>query len=105
MPGDAAEVDIGLDLDLGFGQIGGAPPDRKLVALSGFSFLDTTNTMLCPPTNVVSTGSQGWEWLHVDNPGGYSVSADGQTIEGRFTATLPNGAVLDSQWKFTTLRE
>ena len=103
--GDDGSLDIGLDLDMGFGQIGGTPPDRQLVQLSGFSFLDTTSTVVCPMVNQTSTGSQGWEWLHVDDPSQYSVSTDGQTIEGRFTATLPTGAVLDSQWKFTAVKE
>ncbi len=103
--GDDGSLDIGLDLDMGFGQIGGTPPDRTLVQLSGFSFLDTTNTLVCPQVSQTSTGSQGWEWLHVDDPSMYSVSADGQTIEGRFTGTLPTGAVLDSKWKFTAIKE
>ena len=103
--GDDGSIDVNLDLDLGFGQIGGTPPDRKLIQLSGFSFLDTTHSLVCPQVNQVSTGSQGWEWLHVDDPSRYSVSADGQTIEGRFTATLATGAVIDSQWKFTAVKE
>jgi hypothetical protein len=103
--GDDGSVDISLDLDMGFSQLGGASPDRKLVQLSGFSFLDTTVTVVCPGVHQVSTGSQGWEWLRVDDPTLFSVSADGQTIEGRFTATLPTGAVLESQWKFTAVRQ
>jgi hypothetical protein len=41
-------------------------------------------------------GTQSWEWLHVDDPTAYAVSADGRTIEGRFTSPLPGGYTIDS---------
>ena len=52
-----------------------------------------------------ASGTQSWEWLHVDDLAQHAVSADGQTIEGRFSAPLPGGYVLESVWKFTAVRE
>ncbi len=106
VPGaDDGILDFGLDLDLGFGQIGGDPPERKMIQLSGSSVLSTTTSMVCPQVNQTSVGQQSWEWLHVDDPALYTVSADGQVIEGRFTAVLPDGSTLDSQWRFTAVRQ
>ena len=90
---------------MGFSEIGGASPDRKLITLTGSTVLTTTSTIVCPGITQVSTGTQSWEWLHVDDPSLYSVSADGRTIEGRFTGALPGGHTLDSRWKFTAVRE
>ncbi|MCE9658598.1 MAG: Ig-like domain-containing protein [Burkholderiales bacterium] len=104
-PTDDGTVDFNLDLDMGFGEVGGEPPDRKLITLTGASRLVTTSTVVCPAVTQVTTGTQSWEWLHVDDPGLYTVSADGQTIEGRFTAPLPGGYTIDSRWKFTSVRE
>ena len=104
-PTDDGALDFNLDLDLGFGEIGGEPSDRKLITLTGSSMLTTTSTMVCPGVNQVASGTQSWEWLHVDDPGQYTVSADGQTIEGRFTAPLPGGYTLTSVWKFSAMRE
>jgi hypothetical protein len=35
----------------------------------------------------------------------YSVSADGRTIEGRFTGVTPTGSMVNTLWKFTAVRE
>ena len=104
-PTDDGTVDFNLDLDLGFGEIGGASPDRKLVTLMGSSMLATTSTLVCPGVHQVATGTQSWNWLHVDDPTVYAVSADGRTIEGRFISPLPGGYTIDSRWKFTAVRE
>jgi hypothetical protein len=104
-PTDDGTVDLDLDLDLGFGEIGGESPDRKLITLTGSSMLQTTSSLVCPGVQQVATGMQSWTWLHVDDPTLYTVSADGRTIEGRFTAPLPGGYTIDSRWKFTAVRE
>ena len=104
-PTDDGTVDFNLDLDLGFSEIGGASPDRKLITLTGSSMLATTSTIVCPGVNQVASGTQSWEWMHVDDPIQYTVSADGQTIEGRFTSPLPGGYTINSVWKFTAVRE
>ena len=104
-PTDDGTVDFNLDLDMGFSEIGGQSPDRKLITLTGSTMLTTTSTFVCPPVNQVTTGTQSWEWLHVDDPSLYTVSADGRTIEGRFTAPLPGGYTINSLWKFTAVRE
>lgn len=109
VPGAAAgangSVDFNLDLDLGFSDLGGDPPDRKTIALQGFSTMSTTTTMVCPGAlTTSSTGDQSWEWLKVNDPSQYSVSADGQAIEGNFTSVLGTTTV-KSVWKFTAMRE
>lgn len=102
--GSNGAFDFGLDLDIGFSDIGGDPPNRTMVTLTGFTSLSTTTTMVCPEGSVSSTGDAGWEWLHVDDPGRYAVSADGQVIEGRFTGGLGT-TTINSVWKFTAMRE
>ena len=101
----AGTIDLNLDLDLGFGQFGGDPPNRKFLALTGFTMLSTTTTMVCPAITQVSTGNQGWGWLRVDALENYKVSADGQTIEGTSTGVAPGGTTINSVWRFTSLRE
>ncbi len=101
----AGTIDMNLDLDLGFGQFGGEPPNRKFLALTGLTTLSTTTTQVCPNGTQVSTFNSSWDWLHTDTPGNYKVSADGQTIEGTFTAVVPGGATINSVWKFTSVRE
>lgn len=98
-------IDMNLDLDLGFGQIGVEPPNRKFLKLSGLTTLSTTTTVVCPNGTQVSTLDSSWDWLHTDVPGNYKVSANGQTIEGTFTAVVPGGATINSVWKFTSVRE
>jgi hypothetical protein len=98
-------IDLNLDLDLGFGAVGGEPPDRKLITLSGASVLSTTTTLVCPTFTQVSVGDSSWDWLRVDDPSLYTVSVDGQVIEGRFTSVVPGGATIDSVWRFTAVRE
>lgn len=98
-------IDFNLDLDLGFGQIGGQAPDRKLITLASSSTLSTTNTLACPTGTQTSVFDTTWDWLHVDEPALYPVSADGRTIEGRFTSNLPGGGSINTIWKFTAQRE
>ena len=81
-------------------------PNRQLITLSGFSTLSTTTKLVCPTFTRVNVGDQGWDWLRVDDPTLYSVSADGQTIEGRFDTTIPAaGVTMNTVWKFNALRE
>ncbi|MEO7008767.1 MAG: Ig-like domain-containing protein [Caldimonas sp.] len=99
-------IDVNLDLDLGFGGLGSGVdgPDRKFLKLSGLSTLTTLHKEVCPAFTLSSTGPQVWDWLHVDDPAAYQVSADGQTIEGRFTSQGA-GVTINSIWKFTAVRE
>ena len=43
--------------------------------------------------------------MRVDDPGLYTVSADGQNIEGRFSSVVPGGATITTVWKFNAVRE
>lgn len=104
-PNPDGTIDVNLDLDLGFGGIGAPGPDRKFLALTGLSVLSTTNTEVCPTFTLTSTGNQSWDWLRVGEPNLYSVSDDGQTIEGRFTGTAAGIATINTIWKFTAMRE
>jgi hypothetical protein len=98
-------IDINLDLDLGFSDLPGAePPDRMLITLTGSSTLSTTTTAVCPQSTTTATGDQSWDWLRVDDPSVYRVSADGQVIEGRFTSVLGT-TTITSVWRFTAMRE
>ncbi len=105
LPMPDGTIGLNLDLDLGFGQIGGESPDRKLVTLSASSLLSTTNTVVCPTQTQTSTFDSSWDWLHVDEPELYQASADGRTIEGRFNRTVPGGTTINTVWKFTAMRE
>jgi hypothetical protein len=103
--GGHGTFDFNLDLDLGFSDLPGAePPDRKLITLTGSSTLTTTTTMVCPQVSVTNTGDQSWDWLRVDDPSLYTVSADGQVIEGRFTSVFGT-TTITSVWRFTAMRE
>ena len=94
-----------LDLDLGFGGVGAADPiDRTFRTLSGLSTLVTSNTEVCPNFTLTSAGPLAWDWLKVGDPALYTVSANGRTIEGRFTSSFL-GTTHDSVWKFSALRE
>ena len=106
MPIPDGTIFANLDLDLGFGGLGGAtdPVDRRFRTLSGLSTLVTTLTEICPSQTLTSTGPQSWDWLRVDDPAAYSVSADGRTIEGRFTSAVL-GTTVNSTWRFTALRD
>lgn len=108
VPGAAAgangNLDFNLDLDLGFSDLGGEPPDRKTITLQGFSSMATTTTIVCPGGTTATTGEQSWEWLKVNDPSLYSVSADGQTIEGNLTS-VQGTTTVRSVWKFTAMRE
>ncbi len=107
LPGEGGHggIDLNLDLDLGFSDLPGAePPDRMLITLSGSSALSTTTTMVCPESTITSTRDQSWDWLRVDDPSLYTVSADGQVIEGRFTSVIGTTTIV-SVWRFTAMRE
>ena len=105
MPVPDGTLFVNLDLDLGFGGLGATEPiDRNFRTLSGLSTLATTVTEICPGQTLTSTGPQSWDWLRVDDPALYGVSADGRTIEGRFTSTVL-GTTVTTVWKFTALRE
>ena len=106
MPIPDGTIFANLDLDLGFGGLGGTPDpiDRRFRELSGLSTLATTTTEVCPGLTVTATGPNSWDWLKVTDPAAYSVSADGRTIEGRFTFSFL-GTTHTSVWKFTALRE
>ena len=81
------------------------PGRRVLRPFSGFSTLSTHNIEVCPTFTIASTFDTCWDWLHVDVPNLYKVSDDGQTIEGRFTASPQGIATIDSTWKFTAISE
>lgn len=104
-PTNDGEIMINLDLDLGFGALGGAPPDRKVVALSGSSVISTTSTLVCPQVTQTSVGDQAWAWMSVAVDGSFAVSADGRVIEGSVSERTPSGATVKTTWKFTALRE
>ncbi len=102
--GTTGRFDFNLDLDLGFSGIGGEPPDRKMITLMGSAVMSTTTTMTCPQSTTTNVGNQTWEWLRVNDPGLYSVAADGQAIEGQFTSVLGT-TTIHSVWTFTAIKE
>jgi len=104
-PTNDGAIMINLDLDFGLGALGGAPPDRKVVALSGSSVISTTSTLVCPQITQTSVGDQAWAWMSVAVDGRFAVSADGQVIEGSLTEQTLTGATIKTTWKFTALRE
>jgi hypothetical protein len=103
-PSNDGRIEINLDLDFGLASLGGDPPSRKLVVLDGTTLLTTTRTAVCGPVTVVSVGDESWEWMRVDTPQNFEVSADGRTISGRFTASSPNSTV-NTLWEFRALRQ
>lgn len=105
LPAEDGTIDLNLDLDLGFGAIGGDPPNRNLITLNGSSVLTTTSTLVCPGVSQTSEGDQAWTWLSVALNGQFSVSADGQAIQGTRTEQTPSGATIKTTWKFTALRQ
>jgi hypothetical protein len=98
-------IDLGLDLDLGF--TGADAPARAFFKLDGSTLSATTNTIVCPGTNMSSVFDSSWHWLRVGDPAAYKVSADGRTIEGRSVEAGPpgGGITIVTNWKFTALRE
>src|SRR5206468_4018935 len=98
-------IDMNLDLDLGFSGLGVKPPDRTLLKLSGLSTLSTLSTQTCPTFTLTAANGQSWDWLRVDDPTVYKVSADGQSVEGTFSSTGAGGATQKSVWKFSAMRE
>ncbi|MEO8525002.1 MAG: Ig-like domain-containing protein [Caldimonas sp.] len=105
LPLSDGTIDVNLDLDTGFGQIGGEAPDRKMLQLTGSAILSSTNTVACPAYTQTSVFDTSWDWLKVDDPALYQVSTDGRSIEGRYTRSLGGGVSIDTLWKFTALRE
>jgi Bacterial Ig-like domain (group 2) len=102
--GSNGRFDFNLDLDIGFSDAGGEPPDRKMITLMGSALMSTTTTMTCPQNTITNVSDQTWEWLRVNAPSLYSVSADGQAIEGQFTSVLGT-TTTHSVWKFTAIKE
>ena len=101
VPADGT-LDLNLDLDLGFSEV----PDRKLITFTGLATLVTTTTLTCPLSTVTSTGNSSWDWLQVDSEKTYTVSADGQTIEGQYINAFPlNRTTITTRFKFTAVRE
>ena len=98
-------IDLNLDLDLGFGDIGAEPPDRKLVTLSGSASLATASAFVCPTVTLNSAFDTSWDWLHTDDPSLYQVSTDGRAITGSFRSVSPAGVTIESNWNFRALRE
>ena len=98
-------IDVGLDLDLGFG--GADAPTRAFFKFDGSTLSATTNTVVCPGNNQSSVFDSSWTWLRVGDPAAYAVSADGRTIEGRAVEPGPPGAgiTIVTDWKFNALRE
>jgi hypothetical protein len=93
---------VNLDLDLGFGEA----PNRNLTAFDGHASTLSTRTMVCPDNTVSSSGPSSFTWLKVDSEAIYSVSSDGQHIEGDYIATHPVTRVsITTRFKFTAERE
>ena len=93
---------MNLDLDFGFGEA----PDRKLTAFDGLATMSTTSTMACPTSTITKTGPASFTWLQVDSEKTYTVSADGQTIEGQYIETFPLiRSTIKTLFKFTAERE
>lgn len=96
-------LDLNLDLDLGFGET----PNRELITLTGFGSLLTTATASCPRVpDITTVGDQSWTWLQLDSEATYTVSADGQTIEGSYIASFPlTRSSIKTLFRFTAVRE
>ena len=93
---------MNLDLDLGFGD----PPNRALTAFDGRATMQATRTMVCPSGTVASAGPSNFTWLQVDSDIVYTVSADGQTLEGEYVAAFPaTRASIRTRFRFRAERE
>jgi hypothetical protein len=100
------KLHINLDLDLGFGEVGGEPPNRELTAFDGAATTASKRTLSCPGSVVSSSGPSSFTWLQVDTARTYSVSADGQRIEGEYIASDPvTHLSITTRFKFTAERE
>ena len=68
--------------------------------------MSTTSTMACPTSTITKTGPASFTWLQVDSEKTYTVSADGQTIEGQYIDTFPlTRSTIKTLFKFTAERE
>ena len=93
---------MNLDLDLGFGET----PNRKLTAFDGAATMQATRTMVCPSGTVSSASPSNFTWLQVDSDLVYTVSADGQTLEGEYVAAFPaTRASIRTRFRFRAERE
>ena len=93
---------MNLDLDLGFGET----PNRKLTAFDSAATMQATRTMVCPSGTVTSAGPSNLTWLQVDSGAVYTVSADGQTLEGEYVAAFPaTRASIRTRFRFRAERE
>ena len=93
---------INLDLEFGIGE----PPNRQVTTLDGASTLQSTRTLVCPGTTVNSSGPSSFTWLQVDSEATYTISADGQTVEGQYIASFPaTRSSITTRFKFTAERE
>lgn len=81
-------------------------PDRKVVVLTGTTFIDSTQVAVCNgQTTVTPAPSTGWPWLIfplTTNP--LNVSADGKAIEANVTIAVPFARTIHN-FKFTAMRE
>lgn len=81
-------------------------PDRKVVLLTGTTFIDSTQVAVCNgQTTVTPAPSTGWPWLIfplTTNP--LNVSADGKAIEANVTINMPPARTIHT-FKFTAMRE
>ena len=94
-----ANVDVGLGLDVGTGEI------SRAVGGVGTSSVQTTTTLVCDGTTVsTNTGPDGWEWLTFPIDANVVVLADG-TISGTFTQQPTEPAFITETvtWKLTPL--
>ena len=98
----SARLYINLDLELGIGD----PPNRELTAFDGAATLQSTRTMVCPASTVTSSGPSSFTWLQVNSEATYSISADGQTLEGQYIANFPaTRSSITTRFRFTAERE
>jgi hypothetical protein len=93
-------LDYNLDLDMADGN----PPDRNLVSHVGITMLSTTTKFECPDFNQTATADQYWAWMSHSPSTNFTVSADGQVIEGRVTDTSPVGSQTIT-FRFTSKRQ
>lgn len=95
-------LELSLDLEIGPGM----PADRKLVALVGGTRLSSTTTLSCPTGTNTTSGDIFWDWLKLDDPTRFEVSADGLFIRGETTfVDAATGARTSTRWNFVAARE
>ena len=81
-------------------------PDRKVLLLTGITFIDSTEVTRCNGNTLVTPQpSYGWLWLGLPlNTNPLDVSADGKSIEANVTINAPAGRTVHN-FKFTAMRE